>query len=591
MLSGDAKDLLERVRDNRALRTAPVLLELDLTEGVVEAPPRDPLAALLSRHQLVLRDLVEKLRRAATDPRVRGLVVKLGRGATAMASTQEIRDAVLGLRQAGKPTVAWAETFGEFGPGTMQYYLATAFEQIWLQPSGDVGLTGVSAQALFVRGALDKLGVTVQIGQRHEYKNAANMFTERGFTEAHREGLERIVTSAMDQVVAGVAEARGLDAEQVRALADRGPISGTQALEAGLVDQLGYRDEVYDAVRDRVGPDTKLLFLTRYRRPDKPAAAGQAGDDSTGNALVRRLRGIQTATTAPRPAVALVYATGQIRQGRSGRGPGGSWVGSDTISAGIRAAVADEQVKAIVLRVDSPGGSYIASDTVWREVVLARRAGTPVVASMGNTAASGGYFISMAADRIVASPGTLTGSIGVLGGKQSIPTLLERVGVDHDSVAAGAHAEMYSSLRPFDEDEWGLVNAWLDRVYEDFTAKVAQSRGLDRAQVHEVARGRVWTGADALEHRLVDELGGLRRAVELAGDLAGLPADREPEIRVLPRFSPLDRVLPPQSSEDPAAAAAQLRLAAWGPLARAAARLGLPDAGPLTVPPEYHLHW
>ncbi|HEY9476473.1 MAG TPA: S49 family peptidase, partial [Mycobacteriales bacterium] len=216
-----------------------------------------------------------------------------------------------------------------------------------------------------------------------------------------------------------------------------------------------------------------------------------------------------------------------------------------------------------------------------------RRSGTPVVVSMGDVAGSGGYFVAMAADTIVAQPGTLTGSIGVFAGKPVLRGLLERFGVDRATVTAGSHADMFSTGRPFTDQEWALINGWLDRVYDDFTAKVAEGRGMTREQVHEVARGRVWTGADALDRGLVDELGGLNRAIELACDRAGLPAGRDPKIRVLPRFSPLDRMLPPQSSEDPAAAAARVRVSDWGPVAGLAARLGLSEAGPLVMPAEF----
>jgi protease IV len=568
MLSGDARDLVDRVREARERRTAPLILELDLTEEVVESPPRGPVAMVAARRRMVLRQVVEGLRRATGDPRVRAVVAKIGRGRFGLARTQEIRAAVQAFRRSGKPAVAWAETFGEFGPATLPYYLATAFDEIWLQPSGDLGLTGVSSRVPFAREALDRLGVEPQIGQRHEYKNAPNSLTEREFTPAHREALERVVASVTEQVVDGIAQARGLDAAAVRAAVDRGPLLAREALEAGLVDRLGYRDEVYDAVRDRVGPDTKLLFLSRY---------GRGAPE-----LARRLGG-------GRPVVALVHGSGQIRMGRSGRGPTGVSMGSDTVSAAIREAARDERVKAIVFRVDSPGGSYVASDTVWREVVLARRGGTPVVVSMGDVAASGGYFVSVAADAIVAQPGTLTGSIGVYAGKPVVRALLDRIGIHHGSVAGGAHAEIFSTLRPFQEGEWALLNSWLDTVYDDFVGKVAEGRGLSREQVHEVARGRVWTGADALERGLVDELGGLERAVELACDRAGIPAGRRPEVRVVPRFSVVDRLVPPQSSEDPGAVGAAA--SGWGPVAQLAARLGLPAAGPLLLPPEFALRW
>ena len=298
------------------------------------------------------------------------------------------------------------------------------------------------------------------------------------------------------------------------------------------MDELGYRDEVYARVRKQAGQDAILQHVGRYQRS---------------RALAERARKL------PSPKqrhVALIYATGPIRRGRSGRGPlSGGAMGSDTISAALRAAVADDDARAIVLRVNSPGGSYVASDTIWREVVRARSAGKPVVVSMGDVAASGGYFISMAADAIVAQPGTVTGSIGVLTGKPVLSDLLGRAGVTTDSVAEGAHSEMFKTTRPFTEDEWALVNDWLDHIYADFTGKVAEGRRMTAERVHELARGRVWTGADALDNGLVDELGGLDRAAAIARRRAGLPAAAP--LRIYPRVTPLDRLRPARARPAP----------------------------------------
>ena len=241
-------------------------------------------------------------------------------------------------------------------------------------------------------------------------------------------------------------------------------------------------------------------------------------------------------------------------------------------------------MKAIVLRVASPGGSYVASDAIWRQVALTREAGKPVVVSMGDVAASGGYFVSMGADVIVAEPGTLTGSIGVVAGKQVVDGLVSRLGIGLDGVAEGDHALMFSSLREFSEDEWERLNAWLDRIYDDFTAKVAAGRGIPADQMDDLARGRVWTGADAKQHGLVDELGGLRAALELAAERAGLPARPRSNRGVYPRVPMISRLRPAQSSEDPAAASARLGVEAWGPFAELAMRLGLSSYGPLMLP-------
>lgn len=563
----DATKLVDRVKDVRDRRNAPLILELDLSEGILEGPPADPLAALLGRHKTHLRDVLDGLRRGRSDPRVKALVVKIG-GRVGPAMAQELRDAVTAFRSSGKPTVAWAESFGETGRGTVPYFLASAFEQVCMQPSGDVAITGVALVEPFFNEALGKLGVSPSFGKRAEYKTAANTFTERGYTDEHREMSERIVASIADQLVAGIAAGRDLTPERVRELVDQAPLLSSEAQEAGLIDRLAYRDEIYADLRAKVGEHAELRYVARYSR-----ASG----------LARRL---------PRPqpdAIALIHGEGQIQLGRSGRGavPGrGASIGSDTLAAAFRAAVRDPKVKAIVFRVDSPGGSYVASDTIWREVVLARRAGKPVIVSMGNVAASGGYFIAAPADTIVAQPGTLTGSIGVVSGKPVVGGLLDRLGVGVGVAEQGAHASMNTPTRDFTEAEWERLNLFLDRIYDDFTGKVAEGRDLSRERVHELARGRVWTGADAHERGLVDRLGGLDLAVDLARKKAGL-APGTP-LRVYPHTSPFDRLRPADSSED--RTAATTRLTAWGPLSGLAARVGLPAGGPLLLPGTWNIH-
>jgi protease IV len=558
--------IADQIAKMRQRRMAPLILELDLSDGLGEERPADPVSAMLARRRMVLADVLDGLRRARNDQRVKALIAKVGGRPIGLAMIQELRHAIEEFRDAGKLTVAWAESFGEFSAGNLPYYLATAFDTICLQPSGDLGLTGMAMERRFYRGALDRLGVEFQVAKRHEYKSAAEQMTETGFTGPARETAERIASSVTDQLAGAISERRQLAPERVRELIDRGPFLGSQALEAGLVDVLGYRDEVYARVRKQVGQEAILQYVSRYQRA---------------HALAERARRLPVRLPAARErSVALIYATGPIRRGRSGRGPlSGGAMGSDTISAAFRSAVADEQVRAIVLRVNSPGGSYVASDTIWREVVRARAAGKPVVVSMGDVAASGGYFISMAADAIVAQPGTVTGSIGVLSGKAVVSDLLGRIGVTTDSVLEGAHSAMFSSSRQFSEEEWALVNNWLDHIYADFTGKVAAGRRLSAERVDELARGRVWTGADARDHGLVDELGGLDRAAVIARSRAGLPMSAP--LRGYPRNRPIDRLRPPGSSDGRAAA---LFAEGWGPAWRLAAQAGLPPYGPLILP-------
>lgn len=558
------KAIFETVDRLRQRRTAPLVLELDLTEGLTEGPPADPLAAVLSIRKTRLADVLAGLKRARQDSRVKALIVKISGAPIGLAMVQELRQAVIQFRTSGKLTVAFSETFGEFGNGTVPYYLASAFERVYLQPSGDVGLTGIALEQRFIKNALGKLGVAYEGAQRHEYKTAANMFTQDHLTEPHRESVTRIAESVTEQIVAGISDGRRLDPGKVRELVDRGPFIGAEAVEAGLVDRLAYRDEVYEEVKRAAGADAHLLFVSRYAKVSPVRKLPHPGADS----------------------VALVHGTGAIRMGRSGRSPlgGGNAMGSDTVSAALRAARRDDHVKAVVFRVDSPGGSYVASDTVWREVVLTRKV-KPVIVSMGDVAASGGYFVSMAADVIVAQPGTLTGSIGVFGGKPVLAELLEKIGVNSELIAEGANAGMFSTSRAFSPEQWDRVNAWLDRIYDDFVGKVADGRKLTRERAHDLARGRVWTGADAKESGLVDELGGLEDALAMARKRAGLAADAP--VRSYPRLHPLERLRGPESSEDRAAAVTRMRLEAWGPLARLSADLGLPPQGPLALPAWY----
>ncbi|MBW8484444.1 signal peptide peptidase SppA [Actinomadura parmotrematis] len=564
----DPGSVVNVIKQARGRRAAPLILELDLADGLAEAPPADPVSALLSLRRTHLRDVLDGLRRARSDARVRALVVKIA-GGVPLALAQELREAVTAVRAAGKHTVAWAETFGEGGRGSVPYYLATAFDTVWLQPSGEVGLTGVALEEPFLAGALEKAGVQPRFAKRHEYKTMANTFMETGYTPEHLESSQRLVDSLGEQLTAGIAAARGLPEDKVRDLTDRGPLLAGEALDEGLVDRLGYRDQVYADLRERFGAEAQLRFVTRYAR-------------ATG--LAKRLP-----TPGKHDGVALITGLGAIRLGRSGRGgplpSQGPAMGSDTIGAAFRAAVRDERVKAIVFRVSSPGGSAVASDAIWREVALAREAGKPVIVSMGNVAASGGYYVAMGADTIVAQPGTITGSIGVVIGKPVVTGLLDRLGVGLGHVADGRHARMFSVTEDFTESEWERIDASLDAVYDQFTAKVAEGRGLTRERVHDLARGRVWTGADARDNGLVDELGGLDTALDLARKRAGLPADAP--VRSFPHSSPLDRLRPPDSSEDRTAAAA--RFDGWGSLGGVAARLGLPAAGPLTLPGTWEI--
>jgi protease-4 len=539
------------------LRRPDLLLELDLTSEPLEVEPDDLVGKLRARHRPRLRAVLRTLHEAGGDRRVHGVIVKVGGAALSWATMQELRAGLQAFVAAGKPAVAWAETFGEGGNGSADYVLATGCSEIWLQPSGELGLMGIAAETTFLRGALDKLGIEPQLDKRYEYKNAADRIMRTEFTPEHREAVDRVVESTWDGAVEAIATSRSLDADVVREHAAGAPIAASAAEAGGLVDRLGYRDEVYAELRERLGADVELLFADHWSPRRKPTA------------LIRRAR----------ESVALVEAHGEIVVGRSHATPRGPQVGSTTVSAALRAARENDRVRSVLFRIDSPGGSAVASDTIWREVELTRRAGKPVVVSMASLAGSGGYYIACPADVIVAQPATITGSIGVFGGKVVVSGLLERLGLSTGAVEHGGSARMYSLRRGFSDAERERLAVMLDRIYADFVQKVADGRQMTFDRVHAVARGRIWSGADAATNGLVDILGGLRDAADIARQRAGLRADAP--VRPAVHVSPLERLRRPASSDDPRAAAST---SAWGDLAALAASLGLPGRGPLAMP-------
>ena len=507
-------------------RRPQTLLELDLTEPLVAPEADDPIARLRARSRRLLRPTLRALHEAADDRHVVGLIARVG-GMWPWGTMQELRRGVQTFAASGKPTLAWVETFGELGSrGMSAYVLATAFGELWLQPGGEIGLLGVGIETTFVRGTLDRLGIEPQFEQRYEYKNAADVLMRKEFTAAHREALERLAESVFSDAVETIADARGLTHDQVRELVNSGPRTASEAQAAGLVDRLGYRDQAYEAMRARTGGKPELLFADRWRPHRKLAPPPHR-----------------------RGHVALVDVRGAIATGRTRRGPMGRQAGSDTLSAQLRAARDNDRARAVVMRVESPGGSAVASEVIWREVWRLREADKPVIVSMGDVAASGGYYIACPAEVIVALPATLTGSIGVLSGKLVVDSLLERLGVSTGTVQQGAHALMYSARRSFSEDERARFAATVDAIYHDFVGKVAEGRQRPVADIEAVARGRVWTGRDALEAGLVDELGGLRDAVRIARERANLPEDA-PVLGAV-RIPPLARLSRPRNSEDP----------------------------------------
>jgi protease IV len=489
-----------------------IVLSADLSGGLAAGASQDTLSEIIFGDKPTLRDFLDALERAGDDPRVKAIFVRMGADSLALATGQEVRDAISAFRAKGKLAVVFSESFGEFGPGTRPYYLATAFDEIWLQPLGAVGLIGLRAGIPFFRGALDHLGIEPSFSRREEYKTAMNSLTETAMTPPQREDVEGLLNAMSGQVIRGIAASRRLSESEVAALIDRGPLFADEAKAAGLVDHIGYRDEAVARVREHAGSGAELVTLSRYR-----AAAGRPHDSG--------------------PKIALIHGTGLVTQGGSQDDllRGRAELGARQVGRAFRQAYRDGDVRAIVFRIDSPGGSAVASETIWREVVQARERGKPVIVSMGNVAASGGYYIAAPADKIVAQPATVTGSIGVLAGKLVIAGLLDKLGITEESVQRGANAAMFSEYQDFSPSERGRLEAFLDVTYRGFKDRVAAGRTMSQAQVEAVAQGRVWSGEDAKGRGLVDALGGYDLAIRLAKEAAQIPAEQSIELANFPR--------------------------------------------------------
>ncbi len=464
------------------------VITIDLTQGLAAQHFSLPFGPA---GRPTIEDIVLGLEAATTDNRVKGLLLRTGRGPLDMAQAQEIRDAIATFQATSRPVHAFAETFGEGGDGTLHYYVAASADQIFLQPSGDVRLMGFMLEQPFLRDAMDWLGVQPRVSKRKDYKSAPDMFTETAMTAPVKQNLQQLADSWLAQVVDGIAAVRTVDVVTARRWIDGAPWDAAQAKQAGIVDDLVYWDQASATTFGVLGKEAGI---------DIADYAAQIPDP-----------------TGPAPIVAIVRGSGAVILGKGDVDPFGNEgsLGSDTIADAISDAI-DDRVKAIIFRVDSPGGSYVAADTIWREVNRAKEMKIPVVVSFGAVAASGGYFIAAPASKIVAEPGTITGSIGVFAGKPVLTELWNTLQVKFDGVQAGAAAATDSVNHDYSPEAWAKQEARLDSIYADFTGKVAAGRNLKPEQVEAAAQGQIWSGADAQARGLVDELGGLSMAIKLA---------------------------------------------------------------------------
>jgi protease-4 len=467
-----------------------VVLTLDFDRPVVEQNEPSPLSLATGGNDdqpMVLLDVLKAIDRAKDDPHVKGIAARFGSEQPVLAQAQEIRAALNRFRASNKFTYAYGTDFGEFGTGNRAYFLASAFDNIWLQPVGTVSLTGVAMESPFAKAAFDKIGIVADFMQREEYKSFMEPGMRDSFSPPVKAEMQIMVENLSDQIATGVAESRKWDAVKVKDLMDKGPYTDEEALGAGLVTKLAYADELDDELMQKAGKNAKQIDLQTY------LSYGDSNKDG------------KTSSTK----VAMIYGTGLIAE----RDVGGDLTGehvmaADDIASAFDDAADDKDVKAILFRIDSPGGSPAASETIRRAMIHAQKQGKPVIVSMGEVAASGGYWIAMNGDRIIADPGTLTGSIGVVSGKFANDGGLQKIGISIDGVTTSETAGMWGMHAPFTPPQRARVNALLDNTYHAFVNDVAAARKIPMEKMPDIAKGRVWTGAQAVQIGLVDELGG-----------------------------------------------------------------------------------
>jgi protease IV len=471
---------------------ASIVLTIDFNHPIVEQNDPSPFNLAMDDEPMVLLDVLSAIDHAAQDSHVKGIAARFGTKQPSLAQAQEIRAALARIRASGKFTYAYGTDFGEFCLGNRAYFLASAFENIWLQPVGTVSLTGVSLQSPFAKAALDKIGVVADFMQREEYKSFMEIGQRENFSPLVKAEMQTMIDNLSDQIAGGIASSRKWDIDRVKGLMARGPYTDEEAVQEGLVTRLAYADEFDDELDRKAGKDAKQIDVESY------LAYAENKKDANN----------QT-------SIALIYGTGIIvdKSFEGGSLAGEHIMGADTISGAFADAVEDEDVKAIIFRIDSPGGSPAASETIRHAMIHAQKQGKPVIVSMGETAASGGYWIAMNGDRIIADPATLTGSIGVVAGKFADEGLLQKIGVSIDGVSTAANAGMWNMTAPFSPVQRARVNALLDNTYRSFVGNVSTARKIPMEKMPDIAKGRVFTGEQAVKIGLVDELGGYDTAL------------------------------------------------------------------------------
>jgi protease-4 len=478
------------------------VLELDLRAGLTDQTPSNSFAAF-GGSGLSTIQIVDTLAQAQDDDAVKVLLLRLPEGGMTPAAADEIRQAVQRFKAADKRVIAHSQGLSPVGAVISTYMVGGAASELWMQGTARFEATGLSSETLFLGRAFERYGVDAEFEQRYEFKNAVNQYTQSDYTAAHREAATAWMTSVHDSAIGNIARDRRVQPAALKATLEGGPYSAEQALSLKLIDKIGEVEQAEAEAKRLAGNNAEIVGFSDYA-----STKGERNGSGT-------------------DAIAIVGGEGAILTGAGDAGFGaGSSIASDITAEAIYDAIEDDAVKAIVFRVSSPGGSPIASEQILAAVRAAKAAGKPVVVSMGDYAASGGYWISSEADWIVAQPSTITGSIGVFGGKFVLADALGRFGVDMRTISVGGEfADAFSPVEPFTAEQRATFAASMDQTYEEFVTRVARGRDLPVERVREIARGRVWTGAQARGLGLVDQLGGLNEAVNKAKALAEIPAD------------------------------------------------------------------
>jgi protease IV len=503
-----------------------ILLTYDFTENLVEDEAKPSLSQPLLKPPARFRDILLALEEAGKDKRVKGFVAHLEGTHFNLAQVQELRDAVAAFRKTGRFAYMYGDSFGGFSPGMADYYLACAFDQIWLQPVGLVGISGVAAEIPFLRGVLDKVGILPQFSHKGIYKSASESLTETGPSAPNRQATEALVNDMFDQLAKGISADRKIAEADLVKMVNNGPYSDKEALSLKLVDRVDSYEALIDEAKKKATITTeKTVDLLDYDPPSKVAD----GKDDMPAFLRKYAKETPVPGVKPKRKIALIYGVGEIVPYKTSHGTFAEGMAAEKIVEAFRAAQKDKRVAAIVFRIDSPGGSPQASETIRRTMMDVRKKGVPIVMSMAGAAASGGYWVATGADRIVAEPATITGSIGVFGGKMVIAPLWEKIGVNWVGIQKGDRARMWSANTPFSEAEYAKFDALLGDTYESFLQRVMEGRKMTHDQASAIAEGRVWTGREAKARGLVDELGGLDTAIALAKKEAKIdPKDEVP---------------------------------------------------------------